>query len=412
MKIKTAKQAEKLTAPGRHSVGDNLYLSISGVGAKSWVFMFRWQGKQRELGLGSASTVSLADARAAAAQHRASLAKGKEPVGKRAAAAKTASDGTTTTFGAYADELIEMLRPSWRSDVHARQWEQSLRDHAAPLRDIPVASISTEDVLGVLKPIWNERRQTADRVRNRIERVWSYAKTKDVENNPQRWEGKLNPARWRDHLKNLLAPRPKIEKPHHPAMPYTALGSFMEKLRERRGVTAKALEFCILTAARTDEVLGMTWSEVNLNETLWSVPGKRMKAGFTHVVPLPSRCVEILSEMRSHPAFDASGYVFPGRRRNRPLSPNVLLQFVKQKMGEATCSVHGFRSTFRDWAGDCTPVPREVAEHALAHGISDKAEAAYRRADALLKRRSLMESWSAFCGTAPSTSNVVQLRAG
>jgi integrase len=400
MKLLTAKQVEKIRSKGRHGVGGNLYVSVSPTGTRSWLFVYRHNGKQRELGLGSLKAVSLAEARAKAAEYLVGLAKGIEPVGRRDAV--RSSDGVPT-FGAVADALIETLRPGWRSPIHARQWTQSLADHAGALRDMPVDKIDTAAVLTVLQPIWTTHRVTADRVRNRIERVLDAATAKKLRSDVP------NPARWRGHLDNLLARRPKVEQPHFKAMPYEALPAFMERLRARHGVSARALEFAILTGGRTAETRDMPWSEVNLDTAVWTIPAERMKGGRKHEVPLSTRAVEILREMREHPVYDG-GYVFPGQRRGRPLSNAMMLQYLKRKMNEKV-TVHGFRSTFRDWCGDETPTPREVVEAALAHAVENAVEAAYRRATALAKRRALMESWSAYCGSAPVTGNVIKLRA-
>jgi integrase len=410
MKLFTAKQVEKIRSKGRHGVGGNLYVSVSPTGTRSWLFVYRHNGKQRELGLGSLKDVSLAEGRAKAAEYLVGLAKGIEPTGKRAAAKATDESAGAPTFGSEADKLIEALRPGWRSPIHARQWTQSLADHAAALRDKPVDKIGTEDVLCVLTPLWAEHRETGDRLRCRIERVLEAAKTRDAEKHPQRWAGWQNPARWKGHLKNLLAARPKVEQPHFKAMSYTQLPAFMGRLRARGGVTARALEFAILCGGRTAEVRDAPWSEINLDEALWTIPGARMKGGETHEVPLSARCVEILLEMREHPVYDAAGFIFPGQRRNKPLSNAMMLQFLKRKMGEKV-TVHGMRSTFRDWAGDCTHHSHDVMEKALAHAIKNAAEAAYNRAKALAKRRALMEEWSAYCQSAPVTGNVIKLRA-
>jgi integrase len=357
------------------------------------VFLFRWHGKPTEIGFGSARNVALARARELASQARAKLAEGINPKD-----ARRQSEGAT--FGECADRVIEAMRPSWRNGKHAAQWEMTLRDYAAPLRRLPVDEITTDDVLSVLKPLWNERAETASRLRGRIERVLDAAKAQGL-------RGGENPARWRGHLDQLLPKRQKLTRGHHAAMSYAELPAFMDNLQARRAIAAQALEFAVLTAARSGEVLGAQWNELDLDRAAWTVPATRMKAGREHRVPLSPRALEIAKAMRRAPNGD---FVFPGQRPGKPLSV-MALEMVLRRMKIEGVTVHGFRSAFRDWAAECTNFSNEVCEAALAHVIKNKAEAAYRRGDLFEKRRRLMEAWAEFCGKAQSNGKVVLMAA-
>jgi len=391
--------ASKLTArkvetakPGKYSDGGNLYLIVSDTGARKWVLRFTWRGRAKEMGLGSAASVPLADAREKAASARRMIAQGLNPIDERK------RDGGIPTFGKMADDVRETLSAGFRNDKHKAQWKSTLETYAAPLRAKSVDTIATDDVLAVLKPIWTTKPETASRVRGRIEKVLDAAKAKGFR------EGE-NPARWRGHLDHLL-PRPlKLARGHHAAMPYEELAAFVAKLRKRDATSALALELCILTAARSGEILGMRWPETDLDKKIWTVPANRMKAGREHRVPLSSRAVTILRKLEK---LRTGEFVFPGQTRNKPLS-NMAMEMVLRRMKIEDATVHGFRSSFRDWAGNVSSFPREVVETALAHVIGDKAEQAYRRSDALDKRRKLMEAWAAYCEPKAS-GNVVQIR--
>jgi integrase len=383
-----ARRVATLTKPGRHADGGNLYLSVTGAGARSWVFMFRWHGKQRELGFGSARDVTLARARELATEARAKLAEGIAPASPRSSTAGS-------TFAECADRLIEAMKPGWRSTKHTAQWEATMRVHAAPLRRLPVNEITTEDVLSVLKPLWNDKHETASRLRSRIEQVLDAARAQGL-------RGGENPARWRGHLDQLLPRRQRLEQAHHAAMAYSDVPGFMGELREREGTAARALEFLILTAARRGEVLGARREEFDLEALTWTVPASRMKGGREHVVPLPPRAVEIVRGM------PASELVFRGQKPGKPISPPSL-ELVLKRLRPAGATMHGFRSSFRDWAGDCTNHPRDVVEAALAHAIENKAEAAYRRSTAIEKRRKLMDAWAAYCDQPAAGAKVVSI---
>ncbi len=385
-----------MATPGRHADGEGLYLVIDANGAKRWVFLFRWQGRLREMGLGGLSKVSLAMARKAATEARESLGLGISPIEARRASR------AVPTFGDMADGVISLVEKESRNAKHVAGWKLSLTTHAAPLRDRLVNEIETEDVLAVLKPL-AARAETASRVRGRIERVLDAAKAKGFRTGE-------NPARWRGHLNHLLPKRQKLARGHHAAMPYADVPAFVADVATRDAMAALALEFLILTAARSNEVLGARWSEFDLEGKVWTVPAERMKAGREHRVPLSARAVEIVNAAAER---RVGAYVFPGpTKRNdadRALSSNSLRALlIRMNAGENT--PHGFRSSFRDWAGEASTFPREVAEAALAHTVGDQTERAYRRGDALEKRRKLMDAWAAFVGHGARTDNVSPMR--
>jgi integrase len=376
---------------GRHADGGGLYLSISPNGGRRWVFLYRWHGKPTEIGFGSARDVSLARARELAGQARAKLAEGTNPKEARKPSAGA-------SFGECADRVIEAMRPSWRNAKHAAQWEMTLRDYAAPLRRLPADKVTTDDVLSVLKPLWSSKPETASRLRGRIERVLDAAKAQGLRSGD-------NPARWRGHLDQLLPKRQKLTRGHHAAMDYADLPAFIEHLQAREGSAARALEFAILTAARSGEVLGARSAEFDLGRGVWTVPATRMKAGREHRVPLPRHALNIVKAMHDNRNGD---FVFAGQKPGSPLSV-MALEMVLRRMKIENATVHGFRSAFRDWAAECTNFPNEVCEAALAHVIENKAEAAYRRGDLFEKRRKLMEAWGSYC-TMPSARKVVAFR--
>ena len=389
----TARKVET-TKPGKYSDGGNLYLIVSKTGARKWVLRFTWRGRAKEMGLGSAGSVPLADVREKAASARRRIAQGRNPIDERK------RDGCIPTFGQMADDVRETLSAGFRNEKHKAQWKSTLETYAAPLRAKPVDTIATDDVLAVLKPIWSTKAETASRVRGRIEKVLDAAKAKGFR------EGE-NPARWRGHLDHLLPKPSKLARGHHPAMPYENVAGFVAELRKREASAALALELCILTAARSGEILGMRWPEIDFDKKIWTVPAERMKAGREHRVPLSPRAVAILRKLEK---VKAGEFVFAGQARNKPLS-NMAMEMMLRRMKIEDATVHGFRSSFRDWAGNVSSFPREVTETALAHVIGDKAEQAYRRSDALEKRRKLMEAWAGYCEP-KITSSVVQMRRG
>jgi integrase len=394
----------------RHGDGGNLYLQVNGPDRGAWVFMTKRSGRQRPIGLGSVRDVSLKDARDLAEACRRAICLGRDPKTVLAEAAGELS------FDAAARELIESMAPGWRNAKHREQWSTTLLgempstadggvkrsryDYCAAIRSKPISHLTTEDALRVLKPLWQTRPETASRLRGRCERVWDFAKARG------HCSGE-NPFRWRGHLDKLLPKRPRLTRGHHKAMPFVDVPAFVGGLRALQGAAPRALEFAILTAARTGEVLGARWDEIDMRAKVWAVPAERMKAGKEHRVPLSDPAMAIVDEL--HKAR-VSAFVFPGFKRGCPLSNMALSAVLRRAKVDVT--VHGFRSSFRDWAGDSTAFARDVVEAALAHAIENKTEAAYRRSDALEKRRRLMEAWAAFCASAPKEdrNNVRPLR--
>lgn len=379
------KQVGSLTEPGIYSDGGGLYLRIRDSG-RSWFFIGTLNGKRFELGLGSALDVTLARARDRADEVRTMLLDGKDPRAERSRV--KAKKEAQLTFGAYTKQFVASIEDGFKNPKHRQQWRNTLDTYAKPLYNLPLQEVATADVLAVIEPIWLSKPETASRVRGRIERVLDAAKAKNLR------EGE-NPARLKGNLDVLLPKRRKTLVKHHPALPFVEIASFMRDLRARPGNAARALEFAILTAARSGEVRGMTWGEVDLDAKLWTVPATRMKAGVKHKVPLAEASLAVLSELHEE-SLKPEDYVFEAPRGG-PLS-DMTLSAVLKRMDRKSITVHGFRSTFRDWAGDETQFEREVVEMALAHTIGSKTEAAYRRGRALEKRRDLMAAWAAYCG--------------
>lgn len=392
----TARTVATLTTPGRHADGGNLYLSISANGGRRWIFLYRWAGKQLEMGLGSARDVPLARARELADAARAQLAEGINPLD-----ARRAERVVIPTFGEFADGLVQDIQSGFRNEKHRWQWQHTLEVYAAALRPIQIDSVTTEDVLGILQALWQTKQETASRLRGRIERVLDAAKAKGLRTGE-------NPARWRGHLDALLPKRQKLQRGHHPALPHGSVPTFVAELQKRRATAALALEFAILTAARSGEVLGATWAEVDRKAKIWTVPAVRMKAGKEHRVPLSDRALEILDAAATERTD--GDFVFPGPRKGKPLSNMAMAMLLRVRMKRPEITVHGFRSSFRDWAGEETSFPREVAEAALAHTVGDEVERAYRRADALEKRRKLMDAWAKYVAGG-ADAKVVPIRA-
>ncbi len=340
------------------------------------------------MGLGGFPDVTLAGARDAARKAREKIADGFDPIAERQArkSALKAEAARVVTFEEAAKAYISAHGDSWRNDKHRQQWENTLKTYAFPkIGSLAVKHIEVAHVLSVLEPIWKDRTETATRLRGRIERILGWATSRGYRQG-------LNPARWRDHLDQQLAAPKRIAKTqHHPALPMDEMGAFMQRLRAADGMGARALEFVILTAARTGEVRGAKWSEIDLAARVWAVPGERMKAGREHRVPLSEAAIALLKAL---PRLGGTDLVFPSSKGSE-LS-NMTLTAVLRRM-EVPVTSHGFRSTFRDWAAERTNYPRDVAEMALAHTISSKVEAAYRRGDLFSKRQRLMEDWAKFC---------------
>jgi integrase len=390
--LKVARAAAK--TPGMYCDGGGLYLQVSPNGA-SWIYRYMLNGRSHEMGLGPLALYGLAEARALALDARRLRHQGIDPIeARRAARAQAQLDATkAVTFQECADKYFEAHREGWRSDKHVAQWKSSIANHAKAIGALPVQAIDTPLVLKCLEPIWTTRPETASRLRSRIESVLDWAKVRGYRTGE-------NPARWRGHLDHLLPARSKVRRvEHYAALPYAELPEFMAALRKQEGTAARGLEFAILTAARTGETIGARWSEFDLLDKVWRVPAMRTKAQREHRVPLPPRALAILQEMQAHRHGD-DGFVFPGSEPERPLPYASFLRLLRQ-MGHRDQSVHGFRSSFRDWCAERTSFPSEVAEMALAHVVGTKVEAAYRRSDMFEKRRRLIEMWGEFCTTEP-----------
>ena len=406
--------------PGVYGDGGGLYLQITKRGSKSWIFRF-WVaerdpktgavvrdpttnkvcGRGREMGLGSCITVSLAEARDRALECRKLREKDIDPIDAREAARRQVSleRAKSLKFREAAATYMAAHRAAWKNDKHAGQWAATMQTYAYPLLgEMSVQAIDTALIMKVIEPIWATKPETANRVRGRIESILNWATVRGYRQGD-------NPSRWRGHLDKLLPSLAKVRKPqHHNALPYAELPAFMKKVRKEEGIAARALEFTILTAARTNEAISARRSEINMGQKLWTVPGDRMKADKEHRVPLSDRALEITATVA---AADEEDFIFPGGRWRRPLS-NMAMLAVLKRMGRGDLTVHGFRSTFRDWAAERTYFPNEVVEMALAHAIDSKTEAAYRRGDLFDKRRCLMDEWEVYCDAAPKVGEVVE----
>jgi integrase len=383
----SARSVQNLKDPGRHADGGGLYFSISPDGQRRrWVFLFRWKspgstgrGKLREKGLGSAATVSLARARELAAAARAEVAAGRDPLAARA------TERAKPTFHQVAEEVIAALEPGWRNPKHRAQWRSTVSEYCKPIAAKLVDEVNTDDVLAILKPLWSRVPETASRLRGRIETILDAAKARGM-------RAGENPARWRGHLDHLLPKPSKLTRGHHKALPYGEIPAFMGRLGQSGSISALCLQFTILTAARSGEAMGAIWEEIDFDKAVWIVPAARMKAGREHRVPLSEPALAILREMA---AVRTGPFVFSGQKRGLPLSTMALEMVLRRMAVDAT--VHGFRSSFRDWVAEQTDTAGEVAEAALAHTIGNKVEAAYRRSDLFDKRRALMNAWADHC---------------
>jgi integrase len=376
---------------------------VGPTGGKSWIFRYRSGRKQTDLGLGPYPDISLADARLRAAVQRRLRLDGKDPLlTRRAEREQAATDAAKTlTFRECAEGYIAAHRPGWRNATHAKQWPSTMVNYVYPVfGDLPVQAVDVALVMKALEPIWPLKAETASRVRGRIERVLDWATARG-------YRAGENPARWRGHLENLFPKRSKVRPvEHHPALPYSEIGAFIAELRRQEGTASRALEFLILTATRAGEVIGARWDEFNLAERLWTIPAGRMKGGREHRVPLAHATLAIVKAMAE---TRQSELVFAGRDAVRPLASVSMLRIARH-LGRNDLTAHGFRSTFRDWAAERTTFPAEVAEMALAHVVSDKVEAAYRRGDLFEKRRQLAEAWARFCDTPAQSGKVVPIR--
>ena len=402
----TALEVKRLTEPGMWAVGTvaGLRLLIKPTGAKSWVLRTMVGGRRAELGLGGYPTVTLAQAQERAREALDQIRKGIDPAAERRAKRVTVE----WTFKKTAQAYIEAHRAGWKSAKHADQWGNTLAAYAYPVfGDKHVRDVDKADVLAAIEPIWATKNETADRVRNRIELVLNYAVQREI-----RPEG-LNPARWRGNLDAALPKPSKVARvEHHAALAIDGMHGFMQRLRAADGMGARALEFAILTAARSGEVRGATWAEIDLQAAVWAMSAERMKADRPHRVPLSAQALALLEAL---PRMEGTDLVFPGQGRDadgniKQLSDMTLTAALRRMKLKVTA--HGFRSTFRDWAAERTSIPAEVAEMALAHTVGDATEAAYRRGDLFEKRRELMTLWAKFIDTPPTTGNVRKLRGG
>ncbi|MDF0487159.1 integrase arm-type DNA-binding domain-containing protein [Sphingomonas sp. H39-1-10] len=397
----SAMAVRNLSEPGMHFVGEvpGLALQILSTGAKTWVLRVKIGPRRRDMGLGGYPEVSLKDARDAARVARQKIREGVDPIEeRRAAKSKLMAAATILTFKQAAADYISAQGDGWKNDKHRKQWTATLETYAYPtLGKLAVGDITREHVLAVLRPIWNEKRETASRLRGRIEVILDAAKAAGARSGD-------NPAAWRGNLDSALQRRRSEPKGHHAALPVADIGDFMKRLRAADGIGARALEFAILTAARSGEVRGATWSEIDLDAAIWIIPAVRMKAAREHRVPLSPSAVALL---RALPRMAGNDLVFPAPRGGQ-LSDMTLGAVLKRMKVEATA--HGFRSTFRDWAGEFTAHAREVIEHALAHQLKDKAEAAYARGDLLAKRKRLMDDWAAFVSKPAVSGTITPIR--
>jgi integrase len=389
--------------PGTVSDGDGLYLQVAKAGSKSWIMRYQRGGRRRELGLGGFPAVPLAEARERAIEVRRQLAAGTDPIeARRAERAKAATEtAKAITFEECARRYITAHKAGWRSPKSLIAWESTLIAYVYPhFGAVPVEAIDVGVVLNALEPIWTAKSETASRVRGRIESIIDWAKARGYRTGE-------NPARWRGHLDQLLAPPRKVRRVAHlAALDYRDVAAFMAELREQGGIGARALEFAILTAGRTGEVIGARWSEINVADKLWTIPAGRMKAGKEHRVPLSDAAMAVLDRIRE--VRLSSEFVF-GASERRAIS-NMSMLMLLRRMGRGDLTVHGFRSTFRDWAAEMTAFPHEVAEMALSHTVTDKVERAYRRGDLFQKRRALAEAWAAYCARPLAPAEILPIR--
>jgi integrase len=388
LSVKAAKK------PGLYGDGAGLYLHVGPTGGKSWIFRYMLNGKARQMGLGPVHTVTLAQARQRATDQRRVKLDGVDPLDAKqeARTAAALAKARAVTFKQCAVKYIASNKVGWRNEKHGAQWGATLAAYAYPIiGELPVGAIETGHITQILEPIWSTKSETASRVRGRIEAVLDYARTHS-------WRTGENPARWKGHLENVL---PKLSKvravEHHAALPWKEIAGFVQRLQKEEGVAVLALRFAIMTAARTGEVIGARWDEIDTKAALWTVPGDRMKAGREHRVPLTQAALDVLAAARAAGGDDAV-FVFPGGKAGKPLSNMAMLALLR-RMERPDLTTHGFRSTFRDWAAE-TGQANDIAEAALAHTLGDKTVAAYQRGDLLERRRQLMADWAAHCAGA------------
>lgn len=401
----TQLQVDKLKIDGIHSDGAGLSLKVTKNGSKSWIYRYMLAGKAHWMGLGSYPDVSLAEAREKAAELRKLTRQNIDPLleKRKQASVIRAAISKAITFDDASAKYIEAHKASWKNEKHAEQWTNTLKTYASPIiGSVDVSLIDTGHIMRILEKdnFWNEKTETASRVRGRIESVLDWATVR-------KYRTGENPARWKGHLDKLLPARSKVKKTeHHAALPWLQMGAFMVKLREQEGTAAKAVELAILTACRSGEVRGAVWEEFDLEAGIWIIPPERMKAKKEHRVPLQEKAIQLLRKQKE---LFPNGYVFPGMKEGKPLS-DMSLTAVLRRMEQNEITVHGFRSSFRDWAAESTAYPNEMVEMALAHTIGNKVEAAYRRGDLFEKRRRMMNDWANFCDTVIKAGEVIPLK--
>jgi integrase len=398
----SARRVEAEKKPGYHADGNGLYLQVTNSGTKSWVFRYMVMGRSREMGLGALDVVSLEQARIRRDEHRRLLAEGRDPLEVRDVKRlqHQLEKSRNKTFSECATAFMDAHRCEWKNAKHAAQWQSTLDTYAHPeIGSFPVHSIDTPQIHAILRPIWNTKRETATRLRGRLEKILDWATALNFRSGP-------NPARWREHLDQVFKDQRRNRIKHHAALPFEHIGQFMKRLRDQPGTAARALELTILTVARTGETIGASPEEFNVTAAMWIVPGERMKGGRTHRKPLSIAAVELVRGLPTEGRF-----AFPGRSPLAALSNMAMLKLM-QRMGYGEYTVHGFRSTFRDWAAELTDFSRDVCEMALAHAVADQTEAAYRRGDLFEKRRQLMEAWAHYCANNPLHEETVEKNAG
>jgi len=398
----TASFCDKTDKPGRHSDGGNLFLLVKPDGRKTWMFRFRDRvtGKRHDMGLGRYGKydVTLKEARTQAGEARALLRQYQNPIIERQSLLRSAQQAHANriTFRICRDRFIDANKAEWKNSKHTAQWTATLDTYAKPILDMSVSEIGQDEVLRCIEPIWITKTETATRVRQRIEKVLDWATVR-------KYRKGENPARWKGHLDTLLPKPTKLKKvQHRPALPYVEVGQFMSELRQRNSLSANALELLILTATRPNETFAARWDEFDLDAKSWTIPEERMKASKEHEIPLSDRAVELINSI---PRVSSSDFVFPGTKLNKPMSTAAGMKILKSM--RSGIHQHGFRSTFRDWAAETTNFQRLVIEHALAHQLKDKAEAAYHRKTMIPKRMKLMQAWTDYCAVIPSTADNV-----
>lgn len=388
----TALSVKRMSKPGLFADGGGLYLQVTTTGAKSWIFRFKLHGRRRDMGLGGVDAVPLSDARERATAAKRLVERGIDPIEARKAAleaAEAASNaGSSKTFRDAVDAFLVANEARWRNSKHRAQWRSTLENYAFPkIGDLAVSDVDDARVIEVLTPIWGLKTETATRLRGRIERVLDFAAVK-------KWRSGLNPARWSGHLEHVFPRKSEIATVRkHPSMPYRNIPAFWPRLQIQDGMGARALELTILCATRTSETLGATWAEIDFERRLWVIPSARMKMGRQHRIPLSDPAIALLRKLI---AVQENDFLFPGQRPNKPLS-NMAMSMVLRRLKLGHLTTHGFRATFRTWAGEETATPEQIMEAALAHAKGDKVAEAYNRGDLLDKRRVLMRLWGEFC---------------